>query len=395
MGSTLAIAPNDPRLLAALKSMGLTLDARGDYWVPAEPNNDDDDYNDKLGNAADAIRWLRANAGRRLAQKLVEAGLPANAMIESTTRNPAQPRTGYKPAERAKLTPRHFSEADTKLAQQAVAEAIQGRGKLLGVGNFGSVYVVVRDNHPWIVKIGTRETAHSRSEWGRPYSKYAQRPRTTGQMREEIVHEAGIANALWGQGFRCIPATVYAQHKGVVALVREYGDLVPVGSLRFAEYDALADCLVSVIDAGFVVSDDLLVARRLEPSPDGTAPRGSLFVADVGFWRTMPAKRGGKFAWQAPYADALRELWRLLRMIAPGAIAGGRVGTSWQNRVDGPPSHAEIRYAEEEVEEADQHLTDYIARKGATGARFIADQVRRTRERTEGLREVRAKAEQR
>lgn len=327
------------------------------------------------------------------------------------TRNPALPRTGYTPGTRAKLTPGHFQAADVRAAQQAVAAVLDGRGKLLGHGNFGVTYVVSLDgtkSTKVIVKLATRETMHSResteirayrAKAGHPTPSYA-RPRSTSSAKEEILHEAGIANFLWSAGFRCVPGTVYAQYKGVNALVREYGEIVagsdategpvgePVGLTSLREYDALAACLVPVIDVqNIAVADDLLVARRTVASADGTAPRGSLYIADVGFWRVLEGKRkpGG---FHDPWENAFRDLWRLLRAIAPGTVRAGHHGVA---REGGVASKAEIAWMQQELASREASL-DAAVREGGkhSGARMYANQVNDQRRRIDAAIEARA-----
>jgi hypothetical protein len=186
--------------------------------------------------------------------------------------------------ERARLDDRrrHFTAAETRNAQTAVAAVLAGRGKLLGHGNFGSAYRVDLPGGPVLVKMGTRETMHSRGGHGK-------RRATRGKwsMRDELMHEAGVANELRALGFRVVPHTVYVEHKGWPAVVREYGELVE--SLTPIEFDALAERLAAVVANGWKVSDDLLLARRRD---------GSIYVADVGLWSPFTRDTDPKHAYQ-------------------------------------------------------------------------------------------------
>jgi hypothetical protein len=277
-------------------------------------------------------------------------------------KNTAIPRSGYKRSEAASLSPGHFKTPDVQAAQKAVAEVLKGGGTPLGSGNFGAVYAVALGDTPLIVKLGTRDTIHSRG----PYGRRSER-RRTGSVEEVIKHEAGICNLLWGRGFRCIPATVYAQHKGVVALVREYGEIIADGAesfdkgarsaLTLPELDALAAQLVQVIEVGGVaIHDNLLVARRVQDSADGTARKGSLFVADAGVWSVM---RGSTEERRNAYDD----LWMYLGKVAPRGPYP-----------IGAPSLSEIEYLRAKVnaidpdDEDDDNLLQKLRRKSLNGA---------------------------
>ena len=292
--------------------------------------------------------------------------------------NAALPRMGYTASTRAKLMPMHFTEHDTREAQRAVAEVLSGRGRLLGTGNFGVVYAVAVDATPLIVKLATKETIHSR-HWQRMEPKYRTgtrpsyaRGRSRASSREEIVHEAGIANSLWSRGVRCVPATVFAQHKNVYALVREYGELVDGAALSLDEYDGLAYCLSEIVNTlGVAVHDDLLVARRVSASADRTAPRGSLFIADVGFWSVITGKRTG-WSFSDPYEHALSDLWGLLHRVKPVA------------------SLAEIEHARSELRSREAAFETAI-REREGGSRMYAENVRSQKHRIETMIAARAK----
>lgn len=189
-------------------------------------------------------------------------------------------------------TKAHYTAASTRVAQNAVDEVLRGNGKYLGSGNFGVAYEVNSDGRKRLVKMGSFDTIHSRG-----YAKHAADPehsadmrrrieemakksqRTKLQMRNEMLHEAGIANELWALGYRCIPFTVFVE-RGLPALVREYGQL---HGATVKQLDDLSLELQSIQDAGWNINDDLLIAKRIYDE-DG-APKGSLFIADVGIWQ--------------------------------------------------------------------------------------------------------------
>jgi hypothetical protein len=231
----------------------------------------------------------------------------------------------------------HYTAASTKIAQNAVDEVLRGNSKLLGSGNFGVAYEVFSDGRKRLVKMGSFETVHSRgyaqhakktedAAMRRDLEDMAQKSRRTkGQMRQDLLHEAGIANELWAAGFRCIPFTVFVE-RGLPALVREYGELS--GHASQAQLDTLSLDLLDITDAGWYVQDDLLIAKRIYDE-DG-APKGSLFIADVGIWQW----RGRPM----DYQDA-RSFFHLL-MTAFGF-----------------PSLAELRYYEQRVREDAEKLS--------------------------------------
>lgn len=157
-------------------------------------------------------------------------------------------------------------------AQNAVAAALFDGGTYIGSGNFGDAYEVISGGKKILVKIGTNETNQSRHGRGPK--------RTDTQTRNALAHEARVANELWMLGFRCIPYTVFVDGDKP-ALVREYGDLIKSTSAE--RLDKLSIELTEVVSAGWAVDDDLLVAARTHAAPE--APKGSLFIADVGLWK--------------------------------------------------------------------------------------------------------------
>jgi hypothetical protein len=239
-------------------------------------------------------------------------------------RNPAIPRTLYKAGGRTRThsayvadRKAHYQAPEMQRAQAAVQEVLAGRGTLLGNGNFGVAYSVVVDGLPLLVKMGTQETIHSRSN-KRLLAKYpldenlARHARTSRRskdsMREVLIHEAGVANTLWAAGSRIIPETVYLEHKNIPALVRELGEIVDAKRLPLSEVDALADGLLQVLDLGWEPADDLLIARRTIARPG--APVGSLFVADVGVWHQWIPGTGLWDTLEAKQKDVFRLLDR-------------------------------------------------------------------------------------
>lgn len=176
----------------------------------------------------------------------------------------------------------HLLAPATREAQRAVAEVFAGRGVPLGQGNFGAAFRVVVDGVPKVVKLGSRRTVHTREPsdlYAWVTQKWGQGGRGLKAAAREMLHEAGVANELWALGHRVVPETVYVEYKGRPAVVREYGTIP--ADVTAKEVDALSLALDRVIEDGFAVRDDLLVARR---------PDGSLFIADVGFW--APYRKG-------------------------------------------------------------------------------------------------------
>jgi hypothetical protein len=177
-------------------------------------------------------------------------------------------------------TKAHYTAASTRVAQNAIDEVLSGRGKLIGTGNFGVAYEVSSDGRKRLVKLGSFDTIHSRSYARSDLPEYRKKAqRTKSQMRASLLHEAGVANELWALGFRCVPYTVFVE-RGLPALVREYGE---IGDVTRSQLDQLSLELRAVADAGWNIQDDLLIAKRIYE--EGNAPKGSLFIADVGIWQ--------------------------------------------------------------------------------------------------------------
>lgn len=167
--------------------------------------------------------------------------------------------------EHPSLTPEHFTREDVRKAT-LLAERARKEGTFIGSGNFGKTYRL--GNH--VVKFPQEKDMH-----GRPWP--------LGEIRKWLMHEAGVANELAEAGSRLAPLTVYVElADGTPALVREYGEplkTITVEELARLEADLYA--AEAAGDAAFDVADDLLVLRRED---------GSLFIGDVGFWRTQDPK---------------------------------------------------------------------------------------------------------
>jgi hypothetical protein len=226
----------------------------------------------------------------------------------------------------------HWTSTEVRAAKSAVRAVLEGRGTFLGTGNFGATYRVDLPTGPVAVKFGSRRTVHTQSPmdlYAHEKRKWSQEGRSLEQMRLALLHEAGVANVLWDHGHRVIPQTVYVEEAGRPALVREYGE---IGSMTSAEYDALGEALVAVIEDGFKVSDDLLIARRVRANGHN-APAGSLFIADVGIWSPMSKKADTR-----ERRDARSNVYGLLRL----ALAGGDV----RKARSVPPARVELEEAE-------------------------------------------------
>ena len=167
----------------------------------------------------------------------------------------------------ATLTEGHFEDKVVKTATR-IAEAARTKGKHLGDGNFGRAFLY--GGH--VVKYPRA----GKSGYGHEY--------TPEQYKGYLLHEAGVANELVAAGHAVVPTTVYVElADGTPALVREYGDTLKTVSTE--EIGAMETALRAIEDAGehgWDVADELLVLRR---------ENGSLFVADVGWWRVRDQKR--------------------------------------------------------------------------------------------------------
>ena len=179
-------------------------------------------------------------------------------------RNPARASRGAQ-YQSATLTDGHFDAATVKAATK-IAQKARRQGKKLGRGNFGEVYGI--GGH--VVKF--------------PVLEGYNRQKTPAEARGYLLHEAGVANELAEAGHRVVPVTVFVElPDGTPALVREYGE--PLSKVTTDEIAALEKGLYAVEATGkqgWDVSDELLVMRRKD---------GSLFVADVGWWRARKKAR--------------------------------------------------------------------------------------------------------
>lgn len=179
-------------------------------------------------------------------------------------RNPARASRGAE-YQSATLTDGHFDLATVKAATK-IAQKARRQGKRLGRGNFGEVYGI--GGH--IVKF--------------PVLEGYNRKKTPEEARGYLLHEAGVANELAEAGHRVVPVTVFVElPDGTPALVREYGE--PLSKVTTEEVAALEKGLYAIESAGkqgWDVADELLVMRRKD---------GSLFVADVGWWRARKKAR--------------------------------------------------------------------------------------------------------
>ena len=183
-------------------------------------------------------------------------------------RNPARASRGEQ-YQSATLTDGHFDTATVKAATK-IAQKARRDGKRLGRGNFGEVYGI--GGH--VVKF--------------PVLDGYNRQKTPEQARGYLLHEAGVANELAEVGHRVVPVTVFVElPDGTPALVREYGE--PLSKVTTDEIAALEKGLYAVEATGkhgWDVADELLVMRRKD---------GTLFVADVGWWRVRKKARKHDF----------------------------------------------------------------------------------------------------
>ena len=179
-------------------------------------------------------------------------------------RNPARASRGEQ-YQSATLTDGHFDTATVKVATK-IAQKARKKGQKLGRGNFGEVYGI--DGH--VVKF--------------PVLDGYNRQKTPEQARGYLLHEAGVANELAEDGHRVVPVTVFVElADGTPALVREYGK--SLSKVTTDEVAALEKGLYDVEATGkqgWDVADELLVMRRKD---------GTLFVADVGWWRVRKKAR--------------------------------------------------------------------------------------------------------
>lgn len=173
------------------------------------------------------------------------------------------------------LTPGHFDLPEVRdavqFAAQAYSQAETDKG-LLGRGNFGVAFLVeTQAGGAVVVKLPAPTNIH-----GKPWSSALQ--------RENLMHEAGVANELQALGVRLVPATVYVEFPdGRPALVREYGE--PVTKMSVDEFAEIERALMAAEELGWAVEDYIDLYRR---------PDGSVFVGDVGIWHPLPKWESGK-----------------------------------------------------------------------------------------------------
>jgi hypothetical protein len=168
------------------------------------------------------------------------------------------------------LTEGHF---DLDVVREATAIASQAKrdGVPLGRGHFGETFRVTTSRGPVVVKLAAATMLYSeRRAW------------TRAEQRQNLMHEAGVANELSDMGFSIIPESVYVElDDGTPAIVREYGEVANLSPQDF--YDVERQLLDLEERTRWRVQDDLLVLRR---------PDGSLFIGDVGIWQPPTIRQG-------------------------------------------------------------------------------------------------------
>jgi hypothetical protein len=180
--------------------------------------------------------------------------------------------------EPARLTEGHF-ELPEVLDATEVAEAaleMQETGRVndnrvtvsyLGKGNFGRVYRVEMPSGVLGVKLPAETNIHGK-RW------------EAEEIREILMHEAGMANHVADLGFSIAPRSIYVElSDGTPAIVREYGE--PVEELTPKEFYELEKKLVEVEQYDVQVQDDIQLYRRED---------GSIYVGDVGIWQVEPRR---------------------------------------------------------------------------------------------------------
>lgn len=228
----------------------------------------------------------------------------------------------------------HHTSPAVRDARPAVEAVLAGRGIPLGQGNFGAAFeVTLPSGERRIVKFGSRRTVHTHSpgdlyNWIR--RKWDQQGRGLEAAREEMIHEAGVANEARRAGITVVPASVYVAYKGRPVIVREWGEIPARVTLE--EYDDLATSLMEAIYAGWSpADDDLLVARRPNPAP-GESP---VFIADVGFWHRLRVVPSTGMPTESGKEQARDRLFRVLREYARTVPEWGGIPV---------PSRLEIAY---------------------------------------------------
>lgn len=168
------------------------------------------------------------------------------------------------------LTEGHF---DLDVVREATAIASQAKrdGVPLGRGHFGETFRVTTSRGPVVVKL-----AADKMLWGE------RRAWTRAEQRQNLMHEAGVANELADMGFSIIPESVYVElDDGTPAIVREYGEVTTLSPQDFYAVERQLFDLEK--QTRWRVQDDLLVLRR---------PDGSLFIGDVGIWQPPTIRQG-------------------------------------------------------------------------------------------------------
>jgi hypothetical protein len=162
------------------------------------------------------------------------------------------------------VPPGYFDRPEVVAAGRVAADVLRA-GHLLGTGNFGQVF----GHGQRAVKV----PAHTNMR-GDVWAK--------SDVEPYLIHEAGVANELVARGHSVVPTVVLTRTPdGTLALLRELG--APPGVVTAAELGQIEAALEAVEGDGWDVDDALAVFRR---------PDGSLFVADVGWWRPRPRPRG-------------------------------------------------------------------------------------------------------
>lgn len=217
-------------------------------------------------------QWLDENPGAQRRRQSARKANPAKAAREVKSRGKrGDTRWDREPAY---LTAGHHSRADTRRAAK-IASTIAERGASLGKGNFGEVYWLDEPQYAdFIVKVPTATNLHGR-RW------------TEMEQRNNLLHEAGVANELTDAGFGdVVPSTVFVElADGRPALIREYGE--PVDELSPMEYTTLERRLYEMErQTGWRLQDLLQVYRRRS---------GGVFVGDVGLWKAPVEVRVGLY----------------------------------------------------------------------------------------------------
>lgn len=228
--------------------------------------------------------------GPRLWGVLVARKSPAQMMRGSRAvrarRSRYSKQQGWSGGSPAEPQPGHLQSQEVRrLTARAAQVQRQDLSRFLGRGNFGAVYALDDDT---IVKLAAKRDMH-----GRDWKK--------SEIREELLHEAGISNELAAAGIRIVPWTVYVElPDGTPALVRERG--VEIEEPTWAEVAELERGIEAVERLGYFIRDHLLVMRRKD---------GSVFVADVGIWKAPP--QGDPPSFMRSESDADLELNRWAR----------------------------------------------------------------------------------